>query len=92
VTHHVRTSRIPTPVEVADTLQEVANQFNLGNDARAQHLLDLLIVTIEDQAVHAGSAFLVEHLNVLSNQMNANSDDFNPTVTEMIKSLRSGLV
>lgn len=88
--NHVRTSPQATPTEVADVLDEVLNQWNLGHDAQAAHLLDELILRVEDRATHAGSAFLVQHLEQLSNQMSANLE-VETTLDEMIKSLRSGL-
>lgn len=87
---NVNMSKQPTAPEVADVLQEVLNQWSLGNDGQANHLLDELILHIEDRDTHAGSAFLVEHLNQLANQLNANLE-VEVTLNEMIKTLRSGL-
>jgi hypothetical protein len=87
----VRTSPVPTSNEAADVLQEVLNQWNLGNDGQAKHLLDALTLSVYSTAGEfAGTRFLGTHLDQLSNQMNANLN-VEETLDEMIKTLRHGL-
>lgn len=84
------TDGVPAAGEVATVLDEVKRQWQLGHDAQARHLLDQLVVHLQDRDKHAGSAFLAEHLEQLDNQMNANLE-VEETLDEMIKVLRYGL-
>jgi len=81
---------MPTPHEVMVVLQEVLDQWNLGHDGQAQHLLDELINAVDSDGSEAGTAFLVGHLDQMSNRMNANLD-VESTLLEMINTLRYAL-
>jgi hypothetical protein len=89
----VRTSPVPTTGEVANVLDEVKNQWSLGNDGQANHLLDALTAAVYSTAGEfAGTRFLGTHLENLANLMNAGGGvDFDTEIDEMIQVLRHGL-